>query len=267
MIKEVSFLCEGCGQVQAKRGNEGGVLCGYCKHKQRKEEFKLQEERRRNEQLPVPSGSDSDVEEVERYEKIYLLHTFEWDEELETQQVTVLQKQMYSHGTARLQDEEGLLADTGAVGSVTGMDFVKRQSTDSSKHGFTTEWEELERVQLMSGVGDNTKSCTHQATVYGILENGEVIKYAAPVIPGDPSPVPPLYGLASMAKENTYFDTRGGRLCMVPDEMEKQIKWPTGTRFIQMKKASSGHWLIPISNWKVPRKTTVVKTFMINPQE
>ena len=92
--------------------------------------------------------------------------------------------------------------------NLTGLDFVKRQTVASRAHGFDTQWEVLNKPKRMSGVGDAAKTCTHQALVYGVLENGELISYAAPVIPDGPcdtSPVPPLYGLNSMAKENTYM--------------------------------------------------------------
>ena len=156
---------------------------------------------------------------------------------------------------------EGLLADTGAVKNVQGLDFVKRQTVDAAKNGYKTQWEKLDKEQHMSGVGDNAKTCTHQATITGVLPNGQVMKYSAPVIPGEESPVPPLYGLDSMAADNTFFDTRHGKLAMVPDGKENEIVWPKGTTFIQMVKAPSGHWLVPISSWSVKKQTTV-KTFL-----
>ena len=83
---------------------------------------------------------------------------------------------------------------------------------------------ELTKPKCVAGVGDAAKPCTHQAVVPEVLENGSVINYAAPVIGGGPSAVPPLYGLDSMAKENNFLGTRNGQLAMVPDGMsQKQI--------------------------------------------
>ncbi len=45
-------------------------------------------------------------------------------------------KCVYNHGSTRLPNgEEGMLADTGAVDNVTGLEYVKRQSATSSTHG------------------------------------------------------------------------------------------------------------------------------------
>ena len=90
------------------------------------------------------------------------------------------------------------------------------QSQDAKQNGYDTEWEKLQKEKRMSGVGDNTKTCSYQATVCCALSSGEVIKFAAPVIPGDPSPVPPLWGVRSMAAENVFYGTRQGKLAMVP---------------------------------------------------
>jgi len=192
---------------------------------------------------------------------------FEWEEDVVTTTSTLERHEVFSHSTAQLIGEEGLLVDTGAVNNVSGMEFIKRQTKASEQYGYHTTWEQLDKVQHMSGVGDNTKMCTHQATITGILSTGELMQYSAPVIPGNPSPVPPLYGLKSMAKENTFVGTRQGNLAMVPDGKEEEIVWPKGTRFIQMKKAPSGHWLIPISNWTVKVQKKPMAVFHLNPQD
>ena len=53
-----------------------------------------------------------------------------------------------------------------------------------------------------------------------------------------------------MAAMGTYFGTRTGVMAMVPEGKDDQIKWPHGTRFMQCRKAPSGHWLLMVSCWR-----------------
>ena len=109
----------------------------------------------------------------------------------------------YNHSATRLEGQEGLLADTGAVENLTGNDFVSRQGKLTKQHGREVKWYKLAKTKKVSGVGDKAKSCQYKASVPGMLEDGTEIKYLASVIGGEPSPVPPLYGLDSMAAQNT----------------------------------------------------------------
>ena len=115
-------------------------------------------------------------------------------------------------------------------------------------------WSQLTHPKRMAGVGKTTETCTHQAGVYGVSDAGDLMIYTAPVVPPDsetgaPSLLPPLYGLVSMAECNAFMGTRHGLLAQVPDGAESQIVWPPGTKFIQCRKAPSGHWLMVVSNW------------------
>ena len=114
-----------------------------------------------------------------------------------------------------------------------------------------TEWFKLTRPENVSGVGDTAKSCVHQAKVHGCLEDGTIIQYEAPVVSGAPSPLPPLYGLKSMAASNTFFGTRSGVHALVPEGAEVQL--PKGTKFMRSVKSASGHWLLRVSSWKKDR--------------
>ena len=184
-----------------------------------------------------------------------LYPVFEWNEDSDTeaagspQPADVVKASAFNHSTTRIPGKEGLLVDTGAVDNLTGADFVVRQSAAAAQRGLPTQWEILRKPKRMSGVGDGTKLCTHQATVHGAIAGGALTSYTAPVIPGTPSPTPPLYGLRSMAAENTYFGTRTGLMALVPVEEEDQIVWPPGTRFLQCEAAPSGHWLLVMSEW------------------
>ncbi len=122
----------------------------------------------------------------------------------------------------------------------------------------------MERPKRLSGVGDAAKPCTTEARVPGVLRNGEKITYNAPVLPGDPSPIPPLYGLRAMAEENMFIGARPGTLSMVPSGMEGQIVWPKGTQHHKLQKAPSGHWMLPVGSWSKYNGNGVAHVFVAN---
>ena len=188
---------------------------------------------------------------------------FEWDEDAEEQASPTVALSTpapsYSHSSTRIPGKEGLLVDTGAVDNLTGLDYIQRQDAAAMRYNLKTNWEQLDKPKRLSGVGDHTKTCTHQATVHGVLETGDLVTYTAPVIPGAPSPIPPLYGLRSMAMENIYFGTNSGIMAMVPQGRDNEIVWPEGTRFRQCEKAPSGHWILVTSHWNKHRSHDAVQ--------
>jgi len=175
---------------------------------------------------------------------------FEREEDEFFPQSTGMNHQAYNHGRVSLEHGEGLVVDTGAVTCLSGMDYVNRQHRDAQRVGLSVEWQLLNKPKILSGVGDNTKRCTHQAQIPCMLDTGNTMLYNPTVIPGSPSPVPPLYSLDAMAWLNTFFGTANGLMAHVPKGKEDQIIWPEGTTFNQCHKARSGHWLLRVSNWK-----------------
>ena len=194
---------------------------------------------------------------------------FEWDEDAERVQpiwhASKSQQRVkltYHTATRLLNGKEGLLVDCGAVWDLAGSEHVRRQSAAALPRGFPTQWSELDKPRQMSGVGKGAVTCSHQATEHGVIETGELITYSPTVVPpdpvtGEPSQLPALYGLNSMAAENVYMGTKNGLMALVPDGADDQIVWPPGTRFRQCEKAPSGHWILVISHWdKLHQKAT-----------
>jgi hypothetical protein len=188
---------------------------------------------------------------------------FEWEEDtiLPTsdldRKLVATNQLSYSHGATRIPGKEGILPDTGAVHNLQSVSFVKRQGELAAPYGSAVQWQQLRRPKQVAGVGDAAKPCTHQAVVPGRLKTGARIHYAAPVIGGN-SDIPALYGLDSMASENTFMGTRNGLMARVPDGQEDAIIWPAGTRFDQCERAPSGHWLLIISHFDEPAVSQVV---------
>ena len=188
---------------------------------------------------------------------------FEWESDEERSRVepvwhadkSLERVRLTYHAATRLQNgREGLLVDCGAVWDLAGSEHVRRQTEAAQGRGFQTQGSKLDKPRVMSGVGKGAVTCSHQATEHGVIETGELITYSPTVVPpdpmtGEPSQLPALYGLNSMAAENVYMGTRGGLMALVPDGAEDKIVWPPGTRFRQCEKAPSGHWLMVISHW------------------
>jgi len=173
----------------------------------------------------------------------YIVSTGIGEEELSTPSIGV-----YHTSTTQIPGFEGMLVDTGAVEKVSGIETVQRMDEVARMHGEKVTWEPLPRAKHFAGVGDKAKTCTHSATIPGMLETGERMDTTVPVIPGSPSP-PFLYGLKAMAEENTYMGTANGLMALVPAGCDDQIVWPQGTKFRQCRKAPSGHWILITSNW------------------
>ena len=60
----------------------------------------------------------------------------------------------FNHSATRIPGQEALLVDAGAVGGLSGQDFVDRQSAQAAQRGFHTKWTKLARPHHVSGVGD-----------------------------------------------------------------------------------------------------------------
>ena len=131
------------------------------------------------------------------------------------------------------------------------MHVARRQEELARAAGFQAEWSPLPKPKEVSGVGDKAKTCREQVKMPGVLANGDLIRYNTPVVEGSPSPLPGLWGLLPMARENTYFGTANGLMAMIPAGSDNLIKWPAGTRFNQTERAPSGHWVMTTTNWEL----------------
>ena len=97
---------------------------------------------------------------------------------------------------------------------------------------------------VVSGVDKDSEKCSVIPSVPGVLEDGAVIQYDAPRIPG--SSVPALCGMQTLDQHNLGVLPWSSQLVKVPKGKEHEIKWPEGTTFIQCKRAKTGHLMLPI---------------------
>ena len=96
---------------------------------------------------------------------------------------------------------------------------------------------------VVSGVGKDSEKCTTIQSVPGVLEDGTIIQYDAPRIPG--SSVPALCGMQTLDEQNMGVLPWSNQLVKVPKGKEQDIIWPEGTTFIQCRRAKTGHMLLP----------------------
>ena len=203
-----------------------------------------------------------------------MFETFEWEEtdgaEVNSPSIgSASSVSVTYHTNTRPPGQEALLVDTGAVHNLTGQDFIERQTQAAMKHGFKTTWNRIpETGKKLSGIGDSAKTVTQTALLHGVLANGDLIQYEAPVIPpgepGETSPVPHLYGLDPMTKENVVMSMRTGLMVFLPEgtSAETHLEFPPGTRYRQCMKAPSGHWTLLVSHWTEFKHKKVKTVFL-----
>ena len=99
----------------------------------------------------------------------------------------------------------------------------------------------------VNGVGRGSQRATHEAVV-PIHIDGEVGEYHAPVLQGDGSHVPGLWGLRSQRQKRALIDT-GGNCVLVPGPGGFTVKLSPGSKVIRCENAVSGHMMIPVSDF------------------
>ena len=81
--------------------------------------------------------------------------------------------------------EEGLLVDTGCPLNITGLSFVVRQNEAARQYGYEVQWTKLPREATHGGIGGIAPSSTEEALIPCVLEDGQLVTFAANVIPAN----------------------------------------------------------------------------------
>ena len=83
----------------------------------------------------------------------------------------------------------------------------------------------------------------------GVLEDGHMIQYNAPVMEGPGADCPPPLGLRSQQKSNATIATREMLMIFLPQDFNvRRINWPEGTRIYQCEKGARGHMSLQMSH-------------------
>eukprot|EP00971_Amphidinium_carterae_P322855 6416925-Amphidinium_carterae.2 len=154
-----------------------------------------------------------------------------------------------SHERAKLSSMESLLPDTGAVENLVGARSAQHMTEIAKQVGARCRWTRLTCPKTVSGVGGSSQTAEFQIVVEGNVGAANHIKYAAPVVGGASSGVPPLLGLRELSNSHCVYLPRSKQLKIVQDE--HLIKWPEGTKTIHLTESPSGHLLLV----KTPRGT------------
>ena len=104
----------------------------------------------------------------------------------------------------------------------------------------------MDNAITVGGGGKEAPTCRHKATLPVALDRGERGCYEAPEIPD--SEVPALLGMRSPDAMGAVIDCRNGRLYRVGPG-GYQIKLSPGSRVNHLERASTGHLLLPCSEF------------------
>ena len=151
----------------------------------------------------------------------------------------------------------GLIVDPGSIGNLAGSRWSDETDAYNKANGGTAAVMEPRPVDLrVMGVGHGSQACSNNVRLPVDLtsQDGSTMQgtYDAPVVNG--SQIPGLLGLHSMEASRGILDMREGHqrliLCgpdskpLVPGE---PFDLGTGSRILPLKKAPSGHLILPIS--------------------
>eukprot|EP00972_Heterocapsa_arctica_P084123 12393384-Heterocapsa_arctica.AAC.1 len=103
----------------------------------------------------------------------------------------------------------------------------------------------------VEGVGEETQVAVEEVIVPGVIRSTKALgvdtTYAAPVLPD--SDVPALLGLRSLTRMRAILDI-GNRVLYMCGHDAPRIVTPAGYRAFQLTMSSSGHLLLPFSNFE-----------------
>ena len=150
------------------------------------------------------------------------------------------------HSKVKLPQGEALLVDTGAIKPLAGDAWVRRVATTAELHGRGTTFVPLEHPMHVEGVGQGSSSCTHRAVLPIAMEDGITGSYSPAVVPN--SEIPALLGYDTLEGRRVLLDTYNGKYIEVgPGGYDLQLS--PGSRLLHLRKAATGHPMLPITDW------------------
>ena len=99
----------------------------------------------------------------------------------------------------------------------------------------------------VEGVGNGSQVATTVASVPMTTPDGTVGVYETPIIPN--SNIPSLLGLTTMEKHRAILDITG-QSYIIPGKGPVEYRLPKGSRILKLKKAPSGHLMLPCDEWQ-----------------
>jgi hypothetical protein len=151
------------------------------------------------------------------------------------------------HAHVRLPHTEALLVDTGAIGNLSGSNWIQRVQKICQEHGQGVSLSDIPRPLTFGGVGSGESTCKLKATVPLAFADGRTGVFNSPVV--SESELPALLGLQSMDSRRTVLDLVHNIMYEMGPGDFKIVPSP-GSRILNMIRAPTGHLMLPISEWK-----------------
>jgi len=163
-------------------------------------------------------------------------------------------REVYLKSTRLDGPGEALLIDLGAYDNLTGDEWAKRAGQVAEQAGENVKTEELSTSIGVEGVGSGAQRATELLKLPGAFKTSDGrrhrVIFEAPIIPN--SDVPALWGHKSLARNRAVIDTVNRKIYLCG---EGNIKFtpPPGTLTCDMILSTSGHLLLPISEFDKAR--------------
>ena len=147
-------------------------------------------------------------------------------------------------------DEVGILPDTGAHDGLCGSLWARTQAQKCQAAGKHVGQKLLNVPRSVQGVGNGSQQAQYEVSLAAGIQDTEgryyEEKYKAPCLEG--SGIPGLMGIISLERNDALIRCKTGEMWFLgPGGAE--IKASPGSRHFQMRKAKSGHWMLPISRF------------------
>ena len=127
------------------------------------------------------------------------------------------------------------MVDCGAIGNLTGKNFVDRQGAIAERAGHKVRYEQLAQHVTVNGIGQGSPTATTQAVV-PIQLNDELAGFIAPVLTGNSASTPALWGLQSQRQARAIIDV-GGNSVILPGPGGFTITLSPGSKVIRCENA------------------------------
>ena len=148
------------------------------------------------------------------------------------------------------EDEVGILPDTGAHDGLCGSIWARAQAQKCTDAGKKIGQKQLNMPRSVQGVGNGAQQAHYEVSLAAGIQDTEgrfyEETYQAPCLEG--SGIPGLMGIISLERNDALIRCKTGEMWFLgPGGVE--IKASPGSRHFQMRKAKSGHWMLPISRF------------------
>ena len=161
------------------------------------------------------------------------------------------------HAQVRLREGEGLLVDCGAVQNLTGDRWIARIRSILQRFGQGVSIQPLAEIRTVEGVGSGSSQITTQASVPICVESGSTGVFQTSIV--SDSDLPALLGLEALVQQRALIDTYNNKLLLIGPG-GYNLKLPPGSESLNLVKISSGHLMLPVTEWARVKKSVAIKS-------